>query len=72
MTDATTVVIGFMVVVLICVLIVFGPLLTIWSLNTLFPSLAIGYSIKTWFAALILGGIASRGLSATGSTTKSS
>jgi len=44
------------VVVLVIALIIFGPLLTIWSLNTLF-GLGIAYSLKTWFAALILGGI---------------
>jgi hypothetical protein len=37
-------------------LIALGPLLTIWSLNTLFPSLAIPYSIETWVAVLILAG----------------
>lgn len=37
-------------------LIVLGPLLTIWSLNTLFPSLAIPYSIETWVAVLVLAG----------------
>ena len=37
-------------------LIVFGPLLAIWSLNTLF-GLGIAYTLKTWFAALVLAGI---------------
>lgn len=36
-------------------LIVIGPLLTIWALNTLFPVLAIQYNIETWFAVLIVG-----------------
>ena len=40
----------------IVALIVLGPLLTIWSLNTLFPALAIPYSIETWVAVLILAG----------------
>lgn len=35
--------------------VVFGPLLTIWSLNVLFPVLAIPYSFETWCAAVILG-----------------
>ena len=34
-----------------------GPFLAIWSLNTLFPALAIPYTIETWCAALILSGI---------------
>ena len=36
-------------------LIVIGPLLTIWALNTLFPILAIPYSLDTWAAAVLLG-----------------
>jgi hypothetical protein len=39
---------------------IFGPLLTIWSLNTLFPSLAIPFNLDTW-AAIVLLGIAIRG-----------
>jgi hypothetical protein len=41
--------------VLIVSLIAAGPLLVIWSLNTLFPALTIPYTISTWFATLILG-----------------
>ncbi len=41
--------------VLITALIAAGPLLVIWSLNTLFPALAIPYTMGTWFATLILG-----------------
>jgi Zn-dependent membrane protease YugP len=33
------------------------PIATIWSLNTLFPALAIPVSFDTWMAALILGGV---------------
>lgn len=44
------------IVGLIVLLVVAGPLLLIWSLNTLFPVLAIPYTIWTWLAALILGG----------------
>lgn len=39
---------------LVVVLIAAGPLLVIWALNTLFPVLAIDYTIWTWLAALIL------------------
>ena len=38
-------------------LIAFGPLLTIWSMNTLFPALAISYTWETWAATIILGGV---------------
>jgi hypothetical protein len=41
-----------------------GPIATIWSLNTLFPSLAIPITFDTWAAALILGSLVSgQGLS---------
>ena len=43
------------VIVLIAVLIIAGPLLLLWAMNTLFPVLAIPYTIWTWLAALILG-----------------
>ena len=42
-------------VALIVTLVVAGPLLVIWALNTLFPVLAIQYTVWTWLAALILG-----------------
>ena len=38
-------------------LIVIGPILTIWALNTLFPALAIPFTLETWFAVVILGGV---------------
>jgi hypothetical protein len=46
-----------LLLIFVVVVVVFGPLLTIWSLNALFPVLAIPYSIETWVAALIIGGI---------------
>lgn len=39
----------------VCV-IAFGPLALIWALNVLF-GLALPYTLKTWAAALILGGL---------------
>ena len=36
-------------------MVVVGPLLTIWALNTLFPVLAIDYNISTWSATILLG-----------------
>jgi hypothetical protein len=35
-------------------LIVFGPLAIIWSLNTLFPVLAIPYGFLQWLAVVIM------------------
>jgi hypothetical protein len=34
--------------------VIFGPLLTIWALDTLFPVLNIPYTLDTWFATAIL------------------
>ena len=45
-----------LLIALIVFLIVVGPLLTIWALNTLFPVLAIPYTIWTWLAVIFLGG----------------
>jgi hypothetical protein len=42
---------------ILVILVVIGPLLTIWSLNTLFPVLAIPYSIETWLATVVIAGI---------------
>lgn len=44
-------------VALVIALIILGPLLTIWAMNTLFPALAIPYTIWTWLSVLILGGV---------------
>jgi len=35
-------------------ILVFGPLIAIWSINTLFP-IEIEYNYKTWLAAFSLG-----------------
>ncbi len=43
------------IIALIIVLILAGPLLILWALNTLFPVLGIPYTVWTWLAALILG-----------------
>ena len=44
-------------VLLVIALIALGPLLTIWSMNVLFPALAIPYSLETWAAVVILGSL---------------
>jgi hypothetical protein len=44
------------VAALLIVLVVAGPLLVLWSWNTLFGSLyAISYTVWTWLAVLIIG-----------------
>jgi TctA family transporter len=40
----------------IVLVIVIGPILGIWSLNTLFPVLKIPYAWDTWLAFLLLFG----------------
>ena len=44
-------------VVIVVLIIVFGPIATIWALNTLFPTLAIPYTFETWCAAVVLGSV---------------
>ena len=44
------------IVVFVLLFVIVGPLITIWALNTLFPVLAIGYTIETWVAIILLGG----------------
>lgn len=43
------------IIVFAIVLILIGPLLTIWAFNTLFPALAIPYTFSNWAAVIILG-----------------
>lgn len=43
--------------IILLVAVAIGPLVTIWTLNTLFPVLAIPYNFDTWVAALFLGGL---------------
>jgi hypothetical protein len=47
----------FVGIVIVIALVAIGPLLTIWSLNVLFPVLAIKYSLESWLAVVILGGL---------------
>jgi len=42
---------------LLVAVIVVGPLLSIWALNTLFPVLAIPYTLETWAAMALVGGV---------------
>ena len=43
--------------VIILALIIIMPVATIWSLNALFPALAIPLTLDTWMATVILGGV---------------
>lgn len=51
-TRYTTLLLAFMLLI-----VIFVPLATIWSLNTLFPVLAIPYTFETWLATAILGSV---------------
>jgi hypothetical protein len=39
--------------------VLLGPFITIWALNTLFPALAIPFTLETYLAAMVLGGAVS-------------
>jgi hypothetical protein len=41
----------------VVVAVLLSPLLLVWALNTLFPSLAIAYNFSTWLASVILLGL---------------
>ena len=43
-----------MMILLVILTIVIQPLLVIWALNTLFPALAIPYTVWTWGAVVLL------------------
>jgi hypothetical protein len=45
-----------LLITLLVVIVIFGPLITIWSLNTLFPVLDIPSNIATWFATIWIFG----------------
>ena len=42
-------------IVVVVALLAVGPWLVIWSLNTLFPVLAIEFTFWTWCAVIIIG-----------------
>ena len=43
------------ILIIAALAIVFGPILTIWSLNVLFPVLAIPTTFESWAAVVLLG-----------------
>lgn len=53
-----------LLILLVIAIIIGGPIATLWSINTLFPVLAIPYTVETWFAAFILfAGVTGIGIS---------
>lgn len=42
-------------IALVLFLIIVGPIVTIWALNTLFPALVIPYTFETWLAIIVIG-----------------
>lgn len=44
-------------IVLVIATLAFGPWVTIWALNTLFPLLAIEFNLATWFAVIWLSAL---------------
>ena len=56
--DRSNLLAGIGIVVLVLLVIVFGPLGGIWAVNTLFGT-DIPFTLKTWAAALVLTGIVS-------------
>ena len=54
-TASTSVAAGvtaFILLIVACA--IFGPLVVIWSINTLLPVAAIPYNFFTWFAVVVL------------------
>jgi hypothetical protein len=43
-----------LLILLIIAILIAGPLLTIWALNTVFPVLNIPFSFWTWLAVIVL------------------
>ena len=48
------------VILAMLALIIVGPFITIWAINTLF-GFTIGYTFKTWFAMLVVHNVVSGG-----------
>jgi hypothetical protein len=45
------------ILAIVILLVLIMPIATIWSLNTLFPVLAIPLTFDTWVATIVLGGV---------------
>lgn len=48
---------ALIIIALVVLLVVFGPLATIWAMNTLFPALVIPYTFETWVAVVLLSSV---------------
>ena len=48
-----------LIILLVCAIVVLMPCAVIWSLNTLFPALAIPLTFDTWCATIVLSGAVS-------------
>ena len=44
------------VIAIVSFIIIAGPFVWIWSINTLFPVANIQYTFDTWLASLLIGG----------------
>ena len=44
----------FVLFLVVLFLAIFGPFITIWAMNILFPMLAIPYTIETYFAVIAM------------------
>jgi hypothetical protein len=47
-------------IVFVVILVIAGPLITIWALDTMFPALNIPMNFQTWLASLVLGSFFSK------------
>ena len=54
MSDANKIILW---AVIIIALVILGPVAVIWSMNTLFPTLAIPLTFETWCAVVVLCGV---------------
>lgn len=55
MTKTTKDIITIVAILILAVLaVIFGPLATLWAVNTLFPLLAIPYNFYSWLAVVVL------------------
>lgn len=54
-----------MVLAAAILVIVYGPFITIWALNTLFPVLAIPSNFYTWLATIVVVGVLRPGINYT-------
>jgi hypothetical protein len=44
----------FLLIAVVILLVIAGPWIVIWAMNTLFPSLEIPYTLETWSATILM------------------